>query len=215
MFSEVESVRDVCFSSSQCSVVVRPDWWTGWCLTKSPHRSYQSWETKWATLHPGSPRSPPPPSDGRHDLHLGLTWPGLTWPGLAALRLFFWLSPGFVLEARPLGLQQIPHNSDNGGKKWLAGLSPAASNRCRGSLPQVPPDQRNNKMSPRRERIFWMIIRSSKPALELVSVECKIWLNNTPVVNNNVMYFNRGNITLLQAVLICDSGGHTHLVQSH
>ena len=29
---------------------------------------------------------------------------------------------------------------------------------------------------------------------------------NTGVVNNNVMYFNRGNITLLQAVLICDSG---------
>ena len=37
------------------------------------------------------------------------------------------------------------------------------------------------------------------------------------VVNNNVMYFNRGNITLLQAVLICDSGrlgGATHTLSS-
>ena len=50
--------------------------------------------------------------------------------------------PGFVLEAWPIELQQIPHNSDNGGKKWL-------SNRCAVSplpLPQVPPTQRNNKM---------------------------------------------------------------------
>ena len=41
-------------------------------------------------------------------------------------------------------------------------------------------------------------------------IESNITMKNTPVVNNNVMYFNRGKITLLLAVLICDSGGHTH-----
>ena len=73
--------------------------------------------------------------------------------------LFFCLSPGFVLEAWPIRLQQIPHNSDNGGKKWLSRL--LASNRCRGSLRSRQLTERNNEMLTQNwtgEEIFRIII---------------------------------------------------------
>ena len=80
-----------------------------------------------------------------------------------------------VLAAWPIRFQQIPHNSDNGGKKWLS----PASNRC------VPATDRNITCSQFGDWIVTITIIA--------------------IIIIMIMYFNWGDVTLLQAVLICDT----------
>ena len=163
------------FVKSPLSAVVWPDWWSGWCLSKSPRDAIRTGRQNGPPCHLTVTSASIRWETRFTDLHVTVT---LTWPDTVrqpSPLLFFCLSPGFVLEAWPIRLQQIPHNSDNGGKKWLS----PASNRC------VPATDRN--------------ITCSQFG------DCIVTITIIAIIIIMIMYFNWGDVTLLQAVLICDT----------
>ena len=122
--------------------------------------------------------------------------------------------PGFVLEAWPIELQQIPHNSDNGGKKWL-------SNRCAVLL--CPPSPSLRSRQPREIIKCWQRTGVERIILNNNSVRS---LYCSTALSTGLRFWNKIDVIIMSCILIEETllyyklcwyviVGVTHLGQSH